>query len=138
VVDSDWGYAWRIVDRGGTELMEGLDITERQTCGSLQRVVMFHGALPAADRQRSAQQSATAAHEDRGRRQLAVDTCENVGSPDPLQSTATPTRAPPCARRSAVASRLGTPLARASSSLGREVPVVRDESGGDARRRVCW
>ena len=30
-------YAWKIVDRGGTEVMEGLDITERDADGRLQR-----------------------------------------------------------------------------------------------------
>ena len=41
-------YAWRIVDPGGTELIEGLDIAERDTAGRLQRIVMSHGPLPAA------------------------------------------------------------------------------------------
>jgi hypothetical protein len=41
-------YAWRIVDTGGNELMEGLDITERDDAGRLHRIVMFHGPLPAA------------------------------------------------------------------------------------------
>jgi hypothetical protein len=41
-------YAWRIVDPSGTVLMEGLDITERDTAGRLQRIMMFHGPLPAA------------------------------------------------------------------------------------------
>jgi len=42
-------YAWKIVDRRGAEFMEGLDITERDADGRLQRIVMFHGTLPAAD-----------------------------------------------------------------------------------------
>jgi hypothetical protein len=41
-------YAWKIVDPGGNELMEGLDITELDSAGRLQRIVMFHGPLPAA------------------------------------------------------------------------------------------
>jgi hypothetical protein len=41
-------YAWRIVDPSGNQLMEGLDIAERDTAGRLQRIVMFHGPLPAA------------------------------------------------------------------------------------------
>jgi hypothetical protein len=40
-------YAWKIVDPSGNELMEGLDIAERDSAGRLQRIVMFHGALPA-------------------------------------------------------------------------------------------
>jgi SnoaL-like domain len=38
-------YAWRIVDDAGNELMEGLDVAERQD-GRLKRIVMFHGPLP--------------------------------------------------------------------------------------------
>jgi hypothetical protein len=48
-------YAWRIVGPSGAELMEGLDVAERDTAGRLQRIVMFHGPLPAggaADAQR--------------------------------------------------------------------------------------
>jgi hypothetical protein len=41
-------YAWRIVDPNGNELMEGLDIAERDITGRLQRIVMFHGPLLAA------------------------------------------------------------------------------------------
>lgn len=41
-------YAWSIVDPSGNELMEGLDVAERDTNGRLQRIVMFHGPLPAA------------------------------------------------------------------------------------------
>jgi hypothetical protein len=41
-------YAWKIVDPSGNELMEGLDIAERDSAGRLQRIVMFHGPLPAA------------------------------------------------------------------------------------------
>lgn len=41
-------YAWRIVDPSGSDFMEGLDIAERDTAGRLQRIVMFHGPLPAA------------------------------------------------------------------------------------------
>lgn len=42
-------YAWKIVDSDGNELMEGLDITERDGDGRLQRIVMFHGPIPAAE-----------------------------------------------------------------------------------------
>jgi hypothetical protein len=42
-------YAWKIVDPSGNELMEGLDIAERDRTGRLQRIVMFHGPLPAAN-----------------------------------------------------------------------------------------
>jgi hypothetical protein len=41
-------YAWKIVDPSGTELMEGLDVAERDPDGRLQRIVMFHGPLPPA------------------------------------------------------------------------------------------
>jgi hypothetical protein len=41
-------YAWRIVDRSGTQLMEGLDVAERDASGRLRRIVMFHGPLPAS------------------------------------------------------------------------------------------
>jgi hypothetical protein len=41
-------YAWKIVDPSGNELMEGLDIAERDSAGRLQRIVMFHGPLPPA------------------------------------------------------------------------------------------
>ena len=41
-------YAWKIVDDSGKELMEGLDVVERDAAGRLQRIVMFHGPLPAA------------------------------------------------------------------------------------------
>jgi hypothetical protein len=40
-------YAWRIVDPSGNELMEGLDVAERDTAGRLHRIVMFHGPLTA-------------------------------------------------------------------------------------------
>jgi hypothetical protein len=39
-------YAWKILDTSGTELMEGLDVAERDPAGRLQRIVMFHGPLP--------------------------------------------------------------------------------------------
>lgn len=39
-------YAWKIVDPSGAELMEGLDIAERDSAGRLRRIVMFHGPLP--------------------------------------------------------------------------------------------
>jgi hypothetical protein len=40
-------YAWKIVDPTGNEIMEGLDVTERDPAGRLHRIVMFHGPLPA-------------------------------------------------------------------------------------------
>ena len=40
-------YVWKIVDPTGTEVMEGLDVTERDPAGRLHRIVMFHGSLPA-------------------------------------------------------------------------------------------
>jgi len=40
-------YAWTIVDAEGKELMEGIDVAERATDGRLQRILMFHGPLPA-------------------------------------------------------------------------------------------
>jgi hypothetical protein len=38
-------YAWKIRDPAGTELMEGLDVAQRDGDGRLQRIVMFHGPL---------------------------------------------------------------------------------------------
>ena len=42
-------YAWKIVDPTGSEIMEGLDVTQRDPDGRLSRIVMFHGPLPAHD-----------------------------------------------------------------------------------------
>jgi len=42
-------YAWKIVDSTGTEVMEGLDVAERDGDGRLRRILMFHGPLPHAD-----------------------------------------------------------------------------------------
>jgi hypothetical protein len=42
-------YAWKIRDPAGTDLMEGLDVAQRDGEGRLQRIVMFHGPLPAGD-----------------------------------------------------------------------------------------
>ena len=42
-------YAWKIVDPAGSEIMEGLDVTQRDHDGRLHRIVMFHGPLPAGD-----------------------------------------------------------------------------------------
>jgi hypothetical protein len=39
-------YAWKIVDPSGAELIEGLDVAERDPASRLQRIVMFHGPLP--------------------------------------------------------------------------------------------
>lgn len=41
-------YAWKIIDSSGTELMQGVDVAERDPGGRLQRIVMFHGPLPPA------------------------------------------------------------------------------------------
>jgi hypothetical protein len=40
-------YAWKIVDSTGNDVMEGLDVTERDGGGRLRRITMFHGPLPA-------------------------------------------------------------------------------------------
>jgi hypothetical protein len=45
-------YSWKIVDAAGNEIMEGLDVTERDRAGRLHRIVMFHGPLPADDARR--------------------------------------------------------------------------------------
>jgi hypothetical protein len=42
-------YGWKIVDPSGNEVMEGLDVAERDRDGRLRRILMFHGALPTAD-----------------------------------------------------------------------------------------
>jgi hypothetical protein len=42
-------YAWKIVDPAGNEIMEGLDVTERDGAGRLHHITMFHGPLPALD-----------------------------------------------------------------------------------------
>jgi hypothetical protein len=42
-------YAWKIVDPAGHDVMEGLDVAQRDVDGRLRRVLMFHGPLPAAD-----------------------------------------------------------------------------------------
>lgn|SRR5436305_14011465 len=39
-------YAWNIVDRAGNDVMEGLDVAERDSAGRLRRITMFHGPLP--------------------------------------------------------------------------------------------
>jgi len=39
-------YSWKIVDQQGGEVIEGLDVAERGEDGRLQRILMFHGALP--------------------------------------------------------------------------------------------
>jgi hypothetical protein len=40
-------YAWRIIDPQGRHVMEGLDVAEHIDDGRLQRILMFHGPLPA-------------------------------------------------------------------------------------------
>ena len=42
-------YAWKIVAAKGSEVMEGLDVAERDDSGRLRRILMFHGRLPAGD-----------------------------------------------------------------------------------------
>lgn len=41
-------YAWKIVDRDGVDVMEGIDVAERVEDGRLRRILMFHGPLPPA------------------------------------------------------------------------------------------
>ncbi len=38
-------YAWKIVDREGSELLRGIDVVERATDARLRRIVMFFGEL---------------------------------------------------------------------------------------------
>ena len=38
-------YGWRIVDREGSQLLEGIDVVERAADGRLRKVVMFFGPL---------------------------------------------------------------------------------------------
>ena len=40
-------YAWRIVDSAGNDVMDGIDVVERDGDGRLHRILMFHGPLPA-------------------------------------------------------------------------------------------
>jgi hypothetical protein len=40
-------YAWTIVDAEGRDVMEGVDVAERDHEGRLKRILMFHGPLPA-------------------------------------------------------------------------------------------
>jgi hypothetical protein len=47
-------YAWKIVDSAGNEVMDGLDVAERDPEGRLRRILMFHGQLPAAESATSA------------------------------------------------------------------------------------
>jgi hypothetical protein len=42
-------YAWKIVDPAGNEIMQGLDVTERDGAGRLHHITMFHGPLPPLD-----------------------------------------------------------------------------------------
>lgn len=41
-------YGWRIIDRDGSFLLEGIDVVERAADGRLGRVVMFFGTLERA------------------------------------------------------------------------------------------
>lgn len=42
-------YAWSIVDPNGRSVIDGLDVAERTPAGRLQRILMFHGPLPARE-----------------------------------------------------------------------------------------
>ena len=41
-------YGWKIVDREGTHLLDGIDVVERAGDGRLRKVVMFFGTLESA------------------------------------------------------------------------------------------
>ncbi len=41
-------YAWKIMDRQGDDIIEGIDVAERAGDGRLKRILMFHGPLPPA------------------------------------------------------------------------------------------
>ncbi len=41
-------YAWAIVDSGGRNIIEGIDVAERAADGRLRRILMFHEPLPTA------------------------------------------------------------------------------------------
>lgn len=41
-------YGWKIIDRNGSLLLDGMDVLERAADGRLMRVVMFFGALDSA------------------------------------------------------------------------------------------
>jgi hypothetical protein len=38
-------YGWRILDREGTPMLEGIDVVERAPDGRLEKIVMFFGTL---------------------------------------------------------------------------------------------
>jgi hypothetical protein len=42
-------YEWKIIDAQNRHVMEGLDVAERKDDRRLQRILMFHGPLPAAE-----------------------------------------------------------------------------------------
>ena len=42
-------YSWDVVDAGGNTALGGLDVVEVGGDGRLQRIIMFHGPLPALD-----------------------------------------------------------------------------------------
>jgi hypothetical protein len=46
-------YAWKIIDIQGRDVIDGLDVAERVGDGRLQRILMFHGPLPAEDSEAS-------------------------------------------------------------------------------------
>jgi hypothetical protein len=39
-------YTWKITDRDGLDIMDGLDVATRAGDGRLQRILMFHGPIP--------------------------------------------------------------------------------------------
>jgi hypothetical protein len=41
-------YPWKIVDRQGHDIMEGIDVAKRVDDGRLRRILMFNGPLPPA------------------------------------------------------------------------------------------
>ena len=42
-------YSWAVVDADGNTASGGLDVVEKGEDGRLQRIIMFHGPLPAPD-----------------------------------------------------------------------------------------
>jgi len=41
-------YAWKIIDRQGQDVMDGIGVAERLDDGRLKQIMMFHGPLPPA------------------------------------------------------------------------------------------
>jgi hypothetical protein len=42
-------YAWTVVDSEGRSVVDGIDVAGRANGGRLQRILTFHGLLPAAE-----------------------------------------------------------------------------------------